>query len=67
MKSFVVVNHHRQWKVSYGEGTYWKIGARWFEDYGDALIFISDNVLRNELEERLSKIKYDRDNYCDGY
>lgn len=66
MKSFVLVNNHKQWKVSYGENTYWKIGARWFKDYGDTLILIPDSVLRNELEEKLNKVKFDMSNYCDG-
>lgn len=66
MKSFVVVNHHRQWKVSYGENEYWKIGARWFVDNGHTLTLVPAGELRNELEERLLKVKYGTSNYCDG-
>jgi len=30
MKSFAVINHYKQWKVSYGEHIYWKLGAAWY-------------------------------------
>lgn len=66
MKSFVLVNNHKQLKVSYGEHTFWKLGARWFVDYGRSLLLVPNGELRNELEERLRKAKYDRSNYCDG-
>ena len=66
MKSFVLVNNHKQCKVSYGENEYWKIGARWFVDNGHTLTLVPAGELRNELEERLLKVKYDISNYCDG-
>lgn len=66
MKSFALINNHKQWKVSYGEYTFWKLCARWFVDYGSSLLLVRDGELRNELEERLLKVKYGTSNYCDG-
>ena len=52
MKSFAIINNHKQWKVSYGEHTYWKLGAAWFklsEDHKSMTLVSS--VEKYELEQ----------------
>ena len=52
MKSFAILHNHKQWKVSYGEHTYWKLGAAWYRLSDDhkymQLVSAED---RKELEE----------------
>lgn len=52
MKSFAIIHNHKQWKVSYGEHIYWKLGSAWYklsEDHKSMQLVSSDE--RKEIEE----------------
>ncbi len=52
MKSFAVFNHHKQWKVSYGEHIYWRLGAGWFRASEDhKTLTLVEGEERAELEK----------------
>lgn len=59
MKSFTVLNNFRQYKVSYGDYVYWKLGNKWYADYHDnhlaLLTRTTDANLIDALETNLNR------------
>ncbi len=56
MKSFAIIHNHKQWKVSYGEHTYWKLGSAWYklsEDHKSMQLVTTEE--RSAIEAHFSK------------
>ena len=57
MKQLAIINHFKQWKISYGENYYWKLGSQWYVEVPNGLQLISKELVAEIEPIWLSKIQ----------